>query len=201
MLVILLSWKRGAFIIRLDCGTNMAVSPSSNSRRPPLNDSSLAELALRYVTRYATSREKLAAYLRRKIIERGWSGASEPALASLVERMAALGYVDDAAFASGRASALTCKGYGLRRVTDALRAAGIAAEDAEPAREAARLAAWGAALRLAQRRGIGPFAAAEADAKGRERWIGILLRAGHPFELARRIAWARPGEIPDEESV
>lgn len=180
----------------------MAVSPPSNSRRrPPLDEHALTELSLRYVSRYATSRAKLAAYLRRKIVERGWSGASEPPIASVVEKMATLGYVDDRAFASARASALTGRGYGFRRVNEVLRAAGIEASDAEPAREASQGAAWGAALRLAQRRGMGPFASTEPDARGRERWLGILLRAGHSFELARRIAWARPGEIPDEHAV
>jgi regulatory protein len=179
----------------------MAVSPSADRRRPPLDDLTLEELSLRYVGRYATSRARLAAYLRRKIIERGWSGSSEPPIGSIVEKLASLGYVDDSAFASARASALTGRGYGLRRVDAALRAAGIEIEDAEAARETARTAAWESALRLARRRGIGPFAAAEPDAKGRERWIGILLRAGHSFDLARRIAWTWPGEIPDEHAL
>ena len=161
----------------------------------------LQELALRYVSRYATSRAKLAAYLRRKIAERGWSSASDPPLAAIVGKMASLGYVDDRAFASARASALTSRGYGPRRVNDALRAAGIDSDDAEPAHAAARALAWESALRLARRRGIGPFAAAEPDAKGRERWVGMLLRGGHSFELARRIASARPGEIPDENGA
>lgn len=180
----------------------MAVSPSPASRRrPPLDEARLQELSLRYVSRYATSRARLAAYLRRKIAERGWEEGSEPPIAAIVEKLAGLGYVDDAAFASARALALTCRGYGPRRVDDALRSAGIDADDAALARQGARTGAWEAALRLARRRGIGPFAPTAADAKGRERWLAMLLRAGHSFELARRIASARPGEIPDEHGA
>jgi regulatory protein len=165
--------------------------------RPPLDEKRLEQAALTYVGRYGTTRAKLTAYLRRKIGEQGWSGAAEPAIEPLVERIAALGYVDDRAFAAARAAALGRRGYGERRVSAALRAAGVAAEDGEEARETARRGAWEAALRFAERRRIGPFAESEADRAGREKALGALLRAGHPLDLARRLAQARPGEIPE----
>ena len=115
--------------------------------------------------------------------------------------MAALGYVDDRAFAGARAAALGRRGYGERRVGEALRAAGIGEEDAAEAREDAREGAWQSALRFAERRRIGPFAAAEADRDGREKALAAMLRAGHPLDLARRLAQARPGEIPDVDSL
>ena len=56
----------------------------------PLDAAALDQLALRYVERFATTRGKLADYLRRKVRERGWQGAPvDPA--SVAERMAALG--------------------------------------------------------------------------------------------------------------
>jgi regulatory protein len=156
---------------------------------------------LSYAGRYATTRAKLAAYLRRKLRERGWSGPGEPPVQGLVERMAALGYVDDRAFAAARAATLTRRGFGERRVRAALHAAGIQDEDSREAREEARLGAWQAALRFAERRRIGPFAEIEPDRQGREKALGALLRAGHPPEYARRLAHARPGEIPDADTV
>ena len=78
--------------------------------RPPLNEEQLKEMALRYVGRFATSRAKLRAYLTRKIRERGWAGAGEPDLAGLAERFADSGYVDDAAFAMGKARSLSGRG-------------------------------------------------------------------------------------------
>ena len=62
-------------------------------------------MALRYVERFATTRGKLAAYLSRKIRERGWAGEPiDPAI--VAERMATLGYVDDRLFAEARARSL-----------------------------------------------------------------------------------------------
>ena len=71
--------------------------------RPPLDDRGLNELAVRYVGKYATTRAKLAAYLSRKVRERGWGGDSDPAIAGIVDRFAELGYVDDAGYALDKA--------------------------------------------------------------------------------------------------
>jgi regulatory protein len=179
----------------------MAVKPTRPRKpRPPFDAEALERTALHYAERYATTRAKLAAYLRRKLRERGWAGDGEPPVEALVERMAGLRYVDDRAFAEARAAALGRRGYGERRVAQTLRAAGIEEEDGAEAREMARQGAWAAALRFAERRRIGPFAAAEADRAGRQKAIAAMLRAGHPLSLARRIAAASPGMVPDADS-
>jgi len=175
----------------------MAMSHDRGRRvKPPLDAAALEQTALFYAGRYATTRAKLAAYLGRKLRERGWAEAHAPPVETLVERMAALGYVDDRAFASAKAGALTRRGYGARRVSEALRAAGIGEEDGAEARDAAAEGAWDAALRYAERRKIGPFSAVEADRPAREKAFAAMLRAGHPPALARRIVAAKPGEIP-----
>jgi regulatory protein len=169
-------------------------------KRPPFDGPALEQTALAYAGRYATTRAKLAAYLRRKLQERGWEGENEPPIEALVARMADLNYVDDRAFATARAASLGRRGYGARRVGDALRAAGIGEEDAADAREAARDGAWASALRFAERRHLGPFSPAEADRPAREKALAAMLRAGHPLDLARRIIAARPGEIPEADT-
>jgi regulatory protein len=85
-------------------------------------------------------------------------------------------------------------------VREALRAAGIEETDGREAVEQAQDGAWQAALRFAERRRIGPFADADGDRAAREKALGALLRAGHPADLARRLAFARPGEIPDPDN-
>ena len=191
------SRRRGAFIFRPDCGTNKAVTRVRNRKvKPPLDAETLEQAALSYAGRYATTRAKLASYLRRKLRERGWSGAGDPPVEALVARMASLSYVDDRAFAAARAAALTRRGYGARRVGVALRAAGIEEEDGAEARTLAAEAAWDAALRFAERRRIGPFAAAEPDRPGREKALAAMLRAGHPIQIARRLVAAPPGQVP-----
>jgi regulatory protein len=178
----------------------MAMSHDRGRRaKPPLDAAGLEQIALFYAGRYATTRSKLASYLGRKVRERGWAEAQSPPIDVLVERMAALGYVDDRAFASAKAGSLSRRGYGARRVGEAFRAAGIGEDDGAEAREIANEGAWEAALRFAERRKIGPFSAAQADRPALEKALAAMLRAGHPAGLARRIVAARPGEIPQPD--
>lgn len=169
--------------------------------RPPLDAEALERAALFYAGRYATTRARLAAYLLRKLRERGWAGQGEPPVERLAERMAALGYVDDRAFASARAASLSRRGYGPRRVDAALRAAGIAEADMDDAREIASAEAWAAALRFAERRRLGPFAPAPCERPAREKAFAAMLRAGHPAAIARKILAAPPGQIPEADNI
>lgn len=162
----------------------------------------MGALALRYVERFATTRHKLAGYLQRKLRERGWEGDAPPDLKALAERFAALGYVDDAAFALAKARTLGQRGYGRRRLVDTLRVAGVAEEDGAAARDHADGEAVDAAVRFARRRRFGPFAAeAPADPKARDKAIGAMLRAGHGFALARAIVELAPGEEIDRDTI
>ena len=171
----------------------------SKAPRPPLDEEGLERLALHYAGRYATTRAKLRAYLQRKVSERGWAGSAAPPVDRLVERLAELRYVDDQAYASARAASLLRRGYGDRRIGQALKAAGVEEADAEPVREEAREGGWEAALRFAARRRLGPYAETAPDRAAREKAVAAMLRAGHGFDVARRIVNAAPGEIPDSD--
>lgn len=169
---------------------------------PPLNESRLQELALSYVGRFATTRAKLRAYLARKVRERGWNGENEPDFARLADRFAERGYVDDAAYALSKAQALTGRGYGKRRVIEKLRIAGIEDADGEAARSHAEQKTVSAALRFAERRRLGPFARDKlADRKSQEKAIAAMVRAGHPFGLARAIIGIEPGSAIDLDEL
>jgi regulatory protein len=174
----------------------------SRHRDPvPLDSAKLDELALTYVGRFATTRAKLGAYLSRKIRERGWAGDRPPEPGRIVERLSGLGYVDDAQYALSKARALTGRGYGPRRVSQSLYAAGIAEEDGEAARALAGEESVEAALRYARRRRIGPFAAEVADPAARERALAAMIRAGHSFGISRTILALKPGEAVDIEML
>ena len=54
-------------------------------------------------------------------------------------------------------------------------------------------------MRFAERRRIGPFAAAPADRSAREKALSAMLRAGHGIDVARRLVWSNPGEIPETD--
>ena len=171
--------------------------PRTRRPRPPLNAASLNELALAYVGRFATTRAKLRTYLHRKLRERGWDGEAAADVDRLAELFAAQGYVDDTAYALSKSRSLTSRGYGLRRVEQTLRTAGVEDADAASARQYAKEDCVAAALRFAERRRLGPFASAVPDRHGRERAIGAIIRAGHPFGLARKILDLAPGETVD----
>ncbi|HEX7855957.1 MAG TPA: RecX family transcriptional regulator [Sphingobium sp.] len=162
----------------------------------PLDSARLEELALHYAARFATSRAKLSDYLTRKLRERGWAGESTPDIGALIERLAELRYVDDNAFAAMRGTALTRRGYGPRRVAQALDAAGIAGEDLGEALDRSRRESWRAADTFARKRRIGPYAERKVEREGRQKQIAAFVRAGHDFATAALWVDAAPGEPP-----
>jgi regulatory protein len=175
------------------------VRPSNKTRRapPPLNAEQLRELALRYVGKYATTRAKLRTYLARKLRERGWDGGAAPDLEQLADGFAELGLIDDSAYALAKARSLGARGYGKRRLTEQLRHAGVEEEDGAEATAHADEEAVEAAVRLARRRRIGPFATEAADPRQREKWIGAMVRAGHGFGISKVISCLSPGQELD----
>jgi regulatory protein len=155
-------------------------------RPPPLDQAALNALALAYAARFATTRARLLAYLARKLKERGWAGSAPPDCAALADRLVALNYVNDKAYAGMKGRAMAARGLGHRRVALALTADGVAPEDRDdPPDEAAALAS---ALAFARRKRLGPFArAAVADPASRQRALAAMLRAGHAPAVARRV--------------
>lgn len=177
------------------------VKPEADKKpRRPLSAEALERLAVHYVGRYATTRAKLRTYLVRKVRERGWEG-NPPEVDRLVERLSELGYIDDRAFAEARGAAFQRRGYGERRLGQALKAAGIAEEDSESARLQAQEGALASALRFARRKRLGPFARGEQSREAKQKAFGAMLRAGHPVDVARRVVNASPEDIPDEDSL
>lgn len=180
----------------------MAMAMQQRRRvRPPLNAAKLDEMALNYVGRFATSRSKLLSYLRRKLRERGWDGEGEPPLEQLADRLVRLGYIDDRAYALSKARSLTGRGYGERRVRQAVAFAGIDEALGADARDLAEEEAVAAAIRFAQRRSLGPYAEHQLDPLKRERGLAAMVRAGHRFALARAIVDLDPGDNPDLEQL
>ncbi len=163
---------------------------------PPLDGPSLERLALRYVERFATTRVKLATYLNGKIRLRGFDGPVPDTLL-IADRFVAAGYIDDRSFGEARARALARRGLGARRVAGALHHAGIGEEDSAALAAAIADRAVESALIFARKRRIGPYATALADRPTREKHIAAMIRGGHDFGLARRIATMAPGDDVD----
>lgn len=155
----------------------------------PLDKAKIEALALFYVARYATSTAKLERYLLRKIRERGWEDDEPVDIAAMIERYVEKGYVDDQAFARSKSNSLTRRGYGPRRVSQALGADGIdehIREDVSPNEARQRHSA----LSMAKKRRFGPFRkhmGEELDRATLDKQIAAMLRAGHIFDTVLQI--------------
>jgi regulatory protein len=161
----------------------------------PLDETALRDLALAYVARFATTAAKLESYLARKVRERGVAEDEEGRtvnldVTGLVTRLVELGYVDDEVYARSKARDLSARGYGARRVEQALWAAGVeesVREETAPGEAESRRAA----ILLAKKRRFGPFGSPppldeprEDAHKRREKQVAAMLRAGHRYEHA-----------------
>lgn len=162
----------------------------------PLDATALRDLALRYVGRYATSEAKLRRYLGRKLFERGWDGEGTPPLDDIVARLAGLGYVDDRVFAEARGRSLGGRGFGARRVSADLGAAGIARDLA--AEVAATGNAMATATAFARRRRFGPFDTAPPDRDRQRKQFAAMMRAGHGVAETRRVLGGDFGDDDDD---
>jgi len=181
------SWR----MLRPDANRPARNAPS------PYDGAALERIALDYVGRYATTKAKLSAYLRRKLRERGWSGEREPPVDALADRLVGFGYVDDGAFAAARTESLLRRGYGARRIAASLRGAGIENDVADALRPRIADGAEAAAWAFARRRRLGPFSTRVQDMAEKRRQVAAMLRAGHDIEVIRRIL----GTACPEEAV
>lgn len=166
---------------------------------PPLTQEKLREIAIRYVERYQTTQARLERLLRNKIRMRGWEeGGEEPDIEAISNRMVELGYVDDGLFAESRTRGLARRGFGAQRINQELAAAGIDEGQREEALE--NYDALGAALAFAKRKRFGPFGTPASEPRIRQRQIASMARAGHSYDLARKIVDAESEEdLPEEE--
>lgn len=165
----------------------------------PIDAAQLQELALGYAARYATTAVKLRRYLTRKLRERSWTPADPPDLDALVTRLVDLGYVNDRVYAASKQRDLAGRGFGAGRVRGALAAAGVSRDDVTAVlapEDAAPADPYEPAIAFARRRRFGPFArdGATADPARRNRELAAMARAGHGFDVARRVLMARDEE-------
>jgi regulatory protein len=110
---------------------------------------------------------------------------------AVLDGLAARGLLDDGRFAEGRARSLLGRGRSTAAIRAALRDKGVDAADTE--RALATLAdetpdpELAAAIALARRRRLGPFASPAARRARRDRDLGVMARAGFPRAVACRV--------------
>lgn len=173
---------------------------------------SLENAAVHYLQRFSASSANLRRVLLRRIerarrAEAKVAPDAEAAIDAIVEKFQRLKLIDDAAFAAGKAAALRRRGSSRRTIGGKLRLAGIDGDGIETAIEAADAelaptfddeegpnAELRAAIRLAQRRRLGPFRAEKERAERRQRDLASLARAGFSLDIARQVIDAQTPE-------
>lgn len=201
-------------------------TPPPSFTCPPPQRSALREAALAHLARFGTTRQGLEQVLLRRVAR--WAQKAQragdctelvaehaaklhPVVAAVVDDMVRLGAVDDAVFARSRVRRLVRSGRSTRAVQAHLAAKGVAPEVRDEALEEAvsTLSAGEqelcAALVLARKRRLGPFALApatpdEGEASGMARWnkaLGVLARAGFARDVAQRALEMQPEEAED----
>ncbi len=185
---------------------------------PAPTDASLREAALSALAQRALTRAGLAAALERKIAN--WArrasrdGHHEPddiardveraraAVEPIVLRMVELGVVDDARFAEARAARLSRQGRSRRAIAAHLAQKGVAQGLVQEATAKDAGTELVAALTLARKRRLGPFARDEErsirNPEARRKALGVFARAGFDLGTADRALRMDPEEAEEK---
>ena len=171
------------------------------ARRAPRKISAayLGRVTGHYLGRYATTR----AHLKRLLTQRVKRSAAhhevpvEPWLALVddeLDRLEALGLVDDGRFAEDRARRLWRSGTSLRVIRQRLRQKGVSAACIDAAltalgEESDADPEWIAACRWARKRGLGPWSRTPPaeDWEGKRKVLARFARAGFSYAIATRV--------------
>lgn len=181
--------------------------PRRGPKVPRLTAASLENAAVHYLERFSASTHNLRRVLNNRVLRARRRGGEVPpdidaTIEMVIAKLARLKLVDDTAFAAQRSLSLRRRGGSARQIRGKLRMAGIDAEGIDQAVETAdaEFADGGdgagelrAALRLAERRRLGPYRLKERR-EYRERDLAALARAGFSLDTARRVIEAASAE-------
>ncbi|MAF96612.1 MAG: regulator [Rhodospirillaceae bacterium] len=153
----------------------------------------LENAALYYLQRFATSAENLRRVLTRKVDRSAHFHGTDPdegraQVEDTIRRFLRSGLLDDDAYARARVQSLHRRGNSARVIRGKLKQKGVDDDII-----AAALDARGedpeltAAVTLAKRRRLGPFATRKPSDETREKHLAALARAGFSYAVARRV--------------
>jgi len=169
-----------------------------------MSETTLAEAALSYLSRYASSSGNLRQVLRRKIMRSARHYGDDPAplldvAETILARHTANGAIDDTVYAETQARKLRRRGGSARAIGQRLSAKGVPGEIV--AETALSLNEPGedrmAALVFARRRRLGPFRVGPR-ADHRQRDLAAMGRAGFDYAVATTIIDAPDTDDLDE---
>ena len=163
----------------------------------PITAKRLENIAAGYIDRYASSSGRLRDVLLRRVRKARHAEApvvdgAEAIIEGIVAKYVGAGILDDRRFAERKADSLSRRGTSQRRIREKLAHARVGREDVDDAMASLRDANDGdgefaAAVALARRRRLGPFADPAIRRERRDKHLAAMGRAGFAFGIARRV--------------
>jgi regulatory protein len=143
-------------------------------------------VALHYLRRYSATRRGLTQVLTRRVKNHARLKKVEiPAdiatqISNVVERMVRAGYIDDQRLAESKSASLQRQGKSARVIRLKLRMKGVPAELIAGATQISPEQELEAAALLVRKKKLG------VDPERRQKDLGVLLRAGFSYDVAKR---------------
>lgn len=171
----------------------------------PVTKDRLANIALHYIERFASSAANLRRVLMRRVDRSArlhGTNAAEGArwVDALIERYLRSGLLNDRVYAEAVTQSLRRRGASTRMVKQKLATKGVDAGTVDAALDAAGGSGdesdLKAAFAYARRRRLGPFAPAATRKDRRQRDMAALGRAGFSYATARKVVDAKEDELP-----
>jgi len=176
--------------------TQKTVKPPQKLPKRPTPER-LANIALHHLDRFASSAENLRRVLERRVFKaarhyedldlteaKGWIDA-------IIKRYVDSGLLNDHAYAETRARSLLARGGSTHKIRMKLLEKGLSADAIDFSLEALgdehADPELTAAVMLARRRRLGPYADPAKRAENHDKHLATLARAGFSYDLARRI--------------
>jgi regulatory protein len=166
---------------------------------PRLTAKSMENAAVHYLGRFSASTKNLRRVLNNRVLRAKRRGAEVPAdidatIDAIIAKLMKLQLVDDGTFANQRTLSLRRRGGSTRQIRGKLKMAGISDEQIDKAVDAADAERGDedgkgelrAALRLAERRRLGPYRLKERK-EYRQRDMAALARAGFSIDVVRKV--------------
>ncbi len=161
-----------------------------------ITESTLRNIALYYLQRYASSSENLKRVLMRRVHRAAQFhemdiSESEIWVDQLVQRLVHTGVVDDQAYAEGRMRALFRRGASPRTIAQRLKEKGVDDDLIEQTLSTLRDETSDpnllAAIKLAKRRRLGPYQTEQRRADRKDKDLAALARAGFDYQTALKV--------------
>jgi len=188
----------------------MLDKPKSQKKKIPrkITESSLRNIALNYLQRYASSKENLKSVLKRRVMRSALFHKIDIKevsiwIETLVEQLAKSGVVDDQTYAEGRMWALFRHGVSPKSISQRLIQKGVNSDFVQQV--IAKLYTenpnpnLSAAKKLVKRRRLGPYRQPINREEHQGKDLAAVARAGFDFQTAHKVIYAESTEELEEE--